>query len=296
MKCESFFLMLAIIVASCSNTATPDATGTFEATEVTVSSEVAGRILSLDVEEGDTVAANRQIGAIDSVQLSLSKSQLINSVRSLTVMRPDIGKQIAATEEQLKKQLAERLRTENLLRSGAATTKQLDDINSYIKVLEGQLSAQRSTLGNSSRSISAQESAIEMQIAQLDDRLSKCRISSPVAGTILAKYAQAGELASVGRQLFRVADLHKIYLRAYITSEQLADIKIGDSVKVIAQFGGHAQHLYDGCITWVAQQSEFTPKNIQTVNDRADMVYAFKVAVRNDGRIKIGTYGEVKFR
>src|SRR5574344_2026092 len=273
MKRESFFLMLAIIVASCSNTATPDATGTFEATEVTVSSEVAGRILSLDVEEGDTVAANRQIGAIDSVQLSLSKSQLINSVRSLTVMRPDIGKQIAATEEQLKKQLAERLRTENLLRSGAATTKQLDDINSYIKVLEGQLSAQRSTLGNSSS-----------------------RISAPVAGTILAKYAQAGELASVGRPLFRVADLHKIYLRAYITSEQLADIKIGDSVKVIAQFGGHAQHLYDGCITWVAQQSEFTPKNIQTVNDRADMVYAFKVAVRNDGRIKIGTYGEVKFR
>jgi HlyD family secretion protein len=289
-------LMLTFITAGCSNSSAPDATGTFEATEVTVSAEVAGRILSLDIEEGEIVEADKQIGAIDSVQLSLSKRQLENSGLSLTATKPDIAKQIAAIEEQLKKQRAERLRTKNLLQSGAATTKQLDDIESYIKVLESQLSAQRSTLNNSTRSLNAQESAVSMQIAQLEDRLAKCRISSPIGGTILAKYAEQGELAAVGRPLFRVADLNKIYLRAYITSEQLARIKIGESVEVVAQFGGKAQYHYKGRISFIAEQSEFTPKNIQTVNERGDMVYAIKIRVNNDGKIKIGTYGEVKFK
>ena len=291
------FIISAISLATvgCSHTATPDATGTFEATEVTVSAEAAGRILSFDIEEGDTVVADRPIGAIDSVQLYLSKMQLLRNGRSVSAMRPDIHKQIAATTEQLNKQLTERQRTENLLRAGAATTKQLDDINAAIGVLESQLTAQRATLSNSAASIDAQRSAIDMQIAQIDDRLSKCTLRSPVGGTVLGKYVERGELATLGRPLFRVADLNRVYLRAYVTSEQLSKLKVGDSVHVTAQFGGQAQRTYPGRISWIAQQSEFTPKNIQTVDDRADMVYAIKIAVHNDGLIKIGTYGEVKF-
>ena len=285
---------IPLLEASCGGDGDFDATGTFEATEIVVSAEAAGRILRFDAEEGDVLRAGRQVGAIDTVQLYLQKLQLERQRASVRSGRPDIGKQAASLREQIAKQQTERRRVENLLKDGAATTKQLDDIDAQLKVLGGQLDALLSTLENNAVSIDENSSAIELQIAQVEDRLAKCRIASPVTGTVLAKYAEAGELASVGRPLMKVADLDRIYLRAYFTSDQLADLRLGQEVTVTADFGGERQLDYPGRIVWIASESEFTPKTIQTRNSRAGLVYAAKIAVENDGRLKIGLYGEVK--
>jgi len=271
-----------------------DATGSFEATEVIVSSEAVGRILSFDVTEGKEVTAGETVGVIDSLQLYLSKLQLMKNISSVESNKPNVSAQVAATREQLLKQQTERTRIENLLKSEAATQKQLDDVNSTIVVLERQLTAQLSTLNNSVSSLTAQSSALEIQIAQIEDRLSKCLILSPIAGTVLAKYAEAGELAIVGKPLFKVADMKHVFLRSYFTSGQLADIKLGQTVKVFADFGGDKRREYKGTITWISDKSEFTPKSIQTKKDRENLVYAVKIAVENDGYIKIGMYGEVQ--
>lgn len=285
---------LPLLAAACGRNGDFDATGTFEATEVVVSAEAAGRILRFDAEEGDRLEAGRQVGAIDTVQLYLQKLQLERQRASVVSNRPDIAKQVASLREQIAKQQTERRRVENLLKDGAATTKQLDDIDAQLKVLGGQLDALLSTLENNAVSIDENSSAIELQIAQVEDRLAKCRIVSPVTGTVLAKYAEAGELASVGRPLMKVADLDRIYLRAYFTSDQLADLRLGQEVTVTADFGGERQLDYPGRIVWIASESEFTPKTVQTRNSRAGLVYAAKIAVENDGRLKIGLYGEVK--
>lgn len=284
----------AVLLSACGHGGDFDATGTFEATEVTVSAEAVGRILSFDAEEGDQLEAGALIGAIDSVQLYLQKLQLERQRASVVSSRPDIAKQLVSLREQITKQQTERRRVENLLRDGAATTKQLDDIDAQLKVLDGQLEATLSTLRNNAASIDENSSAIELQIAQMADRLAKCRIASPISGTVLAKYAEAGELASAGRPLMKVADLDKIYLRAYFTSDQLAGLKLGQQVRVTADFGGQEQIDYPGRIVWIASESEFTPKTIQTRDSRANLVYAVKIAVENDGRLKIGLYGEVK--
>ena len=291
---KRIWIFSVLLLAACSRGGDFDATGTFEATEVTVSAEAAGRILYFSAEEGSVLAAGEQVGAIDTVQLWLQKMQLERSVASVRSSRPDVGKQVASLREQIAKQQTERRRVQNLLRDGAATTKQLDDIEAGLKVLERQLEASLSTLRNNVASIDENSSAIELQVAQLNDRLEKCRIVSPISGTVLAKYAEAGELASVGRPLMKVADLEHIYLRAYFTSDQLADLKLGQEVTVTADFGGEQQFDYRGRVTWIASESEFTPKTIQTRNTRANLVYAVKIAVKNDGRLKIGMYGEVK--
>ena len=285
---------LPLLAAACGRNGDFDATGTFEATEVVVSAEAAGRILRFDAEEGNRLEAGRQVGAIDTVQLYLQKLQLERQRASVVSNRPDIAKQVASLREQIAKQQTERRRVENLLRDGAATTKQLDDIDAQIKVLDGQLEAQLSTLRNNAASIDENSSSIELQIARIEDQLAKCRIASPVAGTVLAKYSEAGELASVGRPLMKVADLDRIYLRAYFTSDQLAALKLGQEVTVTADFGGDSRIDYPGRIVWIASESEFTPKTIQTRDSRANLVYAVKIAVENDGRLKCGLYGEVQ--
>ena len=286
--------LLSLLAVGCGNRDDFDATGTFEATEVTVSAEANGRILCFDVEEGDSVEAAVPVGAIDTVQLYLQKLQLERQVASARSSRPDVRKQATALREQIAQQQTERRRVENLLKDGAATTKQLDDIDAQLKILQGQLDALLSTLHNNLTSIDENSSAIELQIAQIEDRLSKCRIVSPVGGTVLAKYAEAGELAAVGRPLMKVADLGQVYLRAYFTSEQLSSLRLGQQVTVTAEFGGDERIDYPGRITWIASESEFTPKSIQTRNSRANLVYAVKIAVKNDGRLKLGLYGEVK--
>ena len=288
------FCAAAFLLAACDRGGNFDATGTFEATEVTVSAEAAGRILRFDAEEGDLLTAGEQVGEIDTVQLYLRRLQLERQRASVRSERPDIAKQAAALREQIAKQRTERRRVENLLRDGAATAKQLDDMDAQLKVLNGQLEALLSTLANSAASIDENASAIDLQIAQVEDQLRKCRIVSPVAGTVLARYAAAGELASAGRPLMKVADLGTLYLRAYFTSDQLAGLRLGEPVTVTADFGGDARYDYPGRITWIASESEFTPKTIQTRDTRANLVYAVKIAVRNDGRLKLGLYGEVR--
>ena len=296
MKRIFIYCALPLLTAACGRSGDFDATGTFEATEVVVSAEATGRILRFDAEEGDVLEVGRQVGAIDTVQLYLQKLQLERQRASVVSNRPDIAKQAASLREQIAKQQTERRRVENLLRDGAATTKQLDDIDAQIKVLDGQLEAQLSTLRNNAASIDENSSSIDLQIARIEDQLAKCRIASPVAGTVLAKYSEAGELASVGRPLMKVADLDRIYLRAYFTSDQLAGLKLGQEVTVTADFGGDSRIDYPGRIVWIASESEFTPKTIQTRDSRANLVYAVKIAVENDGRLKIGLYGEVRLR
>ncbi len=270
-----------------------DATGFFEAVEVTVSAEVNGRIMAMDITEGQQVAAGQAVGCIDSVQLYYAKLQLENNIIALRNNLPDSEAQTAALREQIAKQKKEKERVERLLKSGAATPKQLDDINSAILVMESELNSVETTLGKSTSSMKAQIAALEMQVAQTADRLAKCRIVSPIDGTVLSQYARAGELAAVGKPLFKVADTQHMILRAYFTLGQLKDIKIGQKVKVTANFGGDNNREYEGTINWISEKSEFTPKSVQTKDDRENLVYAVKIGIENDGYVKIGMYGEV---
>lgn len=283
----------AIAFAACGDKNEFDASGTFEATEITVSAESTGRILRFDVEEGMPVKAGAEVGVIDSLQLHLQREQLKAQQAALLKSRPDVQKQASSLREQIAKQKTELQRVNNMLRDGAATQKQADDINAQIRILESQLSATLSTLGNSTATINENAAALDAQIAILDDRIAKCRIASSVSGTVLVKYAEAGETAAAGKPLFKVADLDNIYLRAYFTSDQLSRLKLGNKVKVTADFGGGERFDYEGRIAWIASESEFTPKTIQTKDSRANLVYAVKIAVKNDGRLKIGLYGEV---
>ncbi len=287
------YIVAATFAVSCNSEPEFDAQGTFEATEVIISSEATGRILHFDVEEGAPVTAGATVGVIDSLQLHLQRKQLSAQLSALLGSRPDIKAQAASLREQIAKQRTERSRVENMLRDGAATQKQLDDIEAQIRVLESQLTATLSTLGKNTASIDDNAAALEAQIAALDDHIAKCRIASPIDGTVLVKYAEAGELAAMGKPLMKIADLQDIYLRAYFTSDQLGRLTLGDKVRVVADFGGSERYDYEGRIVWIASESEFTPKTIQTKDSRANLVYAVKIAVRNDGRLKIGLAGEV---
>ena len=288
------YILATIVAVSCSNEAEYDAQGTFEATEVVISAEATGKILNFDIREGEAIEANSVVGAIDSLQLHLQREQLKAQQSALLSSRPDKEKQVASLRSQIAKQRAELQRVENMLRDGAATTKQRDDIEAQIAILEGQLSAALSTIDNNTSTINENAAALEAQIVALDDRIAKCRISSAVGGTVLVKYAEEGELAAVGKPLMKVANLKNIYLRAYFTSNQLANVNLGDEVIVTADFGGDERYDYKGRVAWISAESEFTPKSIQTKDSRANLVYAVKIAVKNDGRLKIGLAGEVK--
>lgn len=287
------YIAIAMLTASCGSDTEFDAQGTFEATEVIVSSEAAGRILDFSIDEGATIEAGTELAVIDSLQLHLQRKQLLAQQTALLSSRPDVGKQVASLREQIAKQKRELQRVDNMLADGAATRKQRDDIEAQIKVLQGNMEALLSTLGKNTATINDNSAALEAQIAALDDRLAKCRVTAPVGGTVLVKYAEAGELATAGKPLVKIADLNAIYLRAYFTSSQLAGIKLGDTVRVVADFGGDERYDYEGRIAWISSESEFTPKTIQTKDSRANLVYAAKIAVKNDGRIKIGLAGEV---
>nr|WP_320039086.1 HlyD family efflux transporter periplasmic adaptor subunit [uncultured Bacteroides sp.] len=272
-----------------------DATGTFEATEVIVSSEASGKLLDFNVTEGDQLQQGKEVGYVDTVQLYLKKLQLQANTTTVKSRRQDIGKQIAAIKQQIVTQEREKRRWENLVKSNAGNQKQLDDINSQIAYLQKQLIAQTSTLENNNAGVNGESSSLEIQVAQLNDQLSKCHIISPINGTVLSKYAEKGELATPGKALFKVADIENMFLRAYITSDQLSQIKIGQKVKVFADYGGENVKEFPGTVTWISNKSEFTPKGILTKDERANLVYAVKVAVKNSGEIKIGMYGEVSF-
>ncbi len=286
----------ALLMVSCSaDKGNYDASGVFETTEIVVSAEGQGKIIALDINEGDRVEAGHVIGCIDTVQLHLTKVQLEANMSAVGSGRCNVQRQVASLERQIAKQQSELERFTRLAEAGASGSKNVDDIRAQIDVLQKQLAAHQETLNSGNRAVSAQEAALEAQIAQIDDRIEKCIIKSPVSGTLLAKYAQAGELAAAGRALFKVADVDDIRLRAYITADQLTTLKLGDKVKVYADLGARDRKEYQGRLVWISSQAEFTPKTIQTRNERANLVYAVKIAVPNDGLIKLGMYGEVKF-
>ena len=267
-----------------------DATGTFEATEILVSSEANGKIMELNIEEGDRLDAGALVGYVDSTQLYLKKMQLSAGLRSV-----DIRKQIAALEQQIATARTEQQRMENLVKAKAGNQKQVDDIVNNIKYLQKQLDAQYSTLNKTTGGADAEAEGILYQIMQLDDQLQKSRIVNPQAGTVLVKYAEPGEVTTAGKPLYKIADTDLLYLRAYITSDQLSTLKQGQTVRVFADYGENDRREYPGTITWISDKSEFTPKGIQTKDERANLVYAIKIAVKNDGYLKIGQYGETVF-
>lgn len=288
------FATSLMILSSCGDKKEDfDASGTFEADEITVSSESNGRILSLNISEGQNIEAGYLSGEIDSVQIFLKKKQLINSIKAIESRRPEIKKQIAVIEQQISTQKKERSRIEQLLQANVANKKQLDDINASIYLLEKQLEAQRSTLSITSNGITEEVSTMMVQIEQLEDQLKKCKITNPIKGTVLVKYANAGELAVQGKAIYKIADISNITLKAYITSNQLTQIKIGQEVKVFADYGDDYRE-YKGKVTWISSKAEFTPKTIQTRDERANLVYAIKVMVKNDDFLKIGMYGQIK--
>lgn len=272
-----------------------DAAGNFETTEVIVSAEGSGKLLTFDLEEGQVLQANQAIGVIDSLQLYLRKKQLLATEKSIQVRRPDVQKQIAALEQQIATAKTEKKRIENLLKANAANQKQLDDANAQIAVLEKQLIAQKTTLQTTNQGITDDSESLKLQVAQIEDQLSKCRITSPIAGTILVKYTEKGELVMPGKALFKIADTDHMILRAYVTSDQLSQLKIGQTVKVSSDFGADKTRDYNGTVAWISSKSEFTPKTIETRDERANLVYAVKIDVKNDGLLKIGMYGNVKF-
>lgn len=287
----SGFLLLAV---SCSKEKDYDATGIFEATTVTVSAETSGKILNFNKVEGDSINMGEILAEVDSTILVLQREQLHSQRLSAESNSPDISAQLASLRTQISHQENECARIGRLYADGAATQKQQDDAQALLATLKAQKDALLSTLTKSQSSISDNSAAILYQKEQIGEQIAKCRVTAPLTGTILTKYSEAGEFAAPGKPLCKIADLNKIYLRAYFTASQLASIKLGQKVTVIADFGGDEQYEYPGTITWIAEESEFTPKSIQTKDSRANLVYAVKVAVNNDGRLKLGQYGEVR--
>ena len=272
-----------------------DATGTFEATETTVFAEQSGALLAFSVNEGENIEANMEVGLIDTTQTWLKIQQLHATKEVYRSQKPDMERQIAATRQQLVKARQDEQRYRELVADGAAPSKMLDDASSQVKVLQRQLDAQISSLSTSSRALDKQTAAAEEQVSQLSDQLRKCHIITPTKGTVLEKYVERGEFVSIGKPLFKMADTENMYMRAYVTSAQLQNIKIGQQVKVFADYGNNQRKEYQGTISWISSRSEFTPKTILTDDERADLVYAIKLAIKNDGFVKIGMYGQVKF-
>jgi len=295
MKKITILASVALMLAACGgNKKEYDATGTFEATETTVFAEQSGALLTFSVNEGDNIEANKEVGLIDTTQVWLKIQQLGATKEVYQSQKPDMEAQIAATRQQLAKAQQEEQRFHELVADGAAPSKMLDDASSQVKVLQKQLAAQQSALSTSTRSLDKQMAATDVQVSQLRDQLRKCHIVTPTKGTVLEKYVERGEFVAVGKPLFKMADTEAMYLRAYVTSAQLQDIKIGQQVKVFADYGDGQRKEYDGTISWISSRSEFTPKTILTDDERADLVYAVKVAIKSDGFVKIGMYGEVK--
>lgn len=285
---------LAATLSACRHDVEFDACGQIDTDQVTVSAEAAGRIISLDLKEGDALAAGQMVGAVDSVQTALQISELEQRRDGAKSRLIDIAAQQAPQKQQLASLENDYRRFSALLKSDAATQKQVDDISSQIDILKSQMAAQKQTWERNNSSVQSEISTYEIQLAQKRDQLAKCRICSPVSGTVLTKYANEGESVTVGKPLFKIADLSDIYVRAYFTTSQLSSLKLGDTLTVIPDDGSASPREYSGRLIWISSQAEFTPKNIQTRDERADLVYAVKVSVPNDGSIRLGMYAYVR--
>lgn len=290
------WMMAATLFAACGNKdQETDASGVFEATEVIVSAKVAGEIKSLQIEEGLELQPEVSVGYIDTTQWVLKREQLVATLSATDSRKLNENRQLASLRQQIANQEAEQIRFQNLVKANAASQKQLDEINYKLEVLEKQLSATSEQIGSANTSLSSQSAGIVAQIRQIEDQLANCNIESPIQGVVLSKYAQQGEFATIGHPLFKVGDIGNLKLRAYITASQLTTLKIGQEVKVYADLGEEERKEYVGVVSWISSEAEFTPKTIQTRDERSNLVYAVKIAVKNDGTIKRGMYGDVKF-
>lgn len=296
MKRSLTLLTISILLSleSCQQKQDFDATGIFETDAVTISAETNGKILHLAPIEGDTVHIGDILGQIDTTSLALQKKQIAWQHAAMISNTPDMQAQEAALRAQIEHARNNAQRIQKLYESGAATLQQRDDAHAQLLTLQAQLEGQTSSLSKNRANISDNASAIKYQLEQIDEQIAKSRISSPLSGTILTKFAQPGEFATAGKPLYKIADLNNIYLRAYFTTRQLANLRLGQKVTVIADYGDNITKEYPGTIRWIAQESEFTPKSIQTPSSRANLVYAVKISVTNDGTLKLGQYGEVK--
>lgn len=285
-----------ILLAACNNSESDfDAAGAFESVETIVSTESSGTIMQFNVEEGQTLQAGQFIGYVDSVQLYERKQQLLAQIASTTSQTPNIPVQIAALQSQLAEAKKNQDRMNNLLKQDAATQQQVDDANTQVDMLNKQIEAQKSTLGISSNTITKEVAPLQHQIDQLNDQLAKCRIINPIRGTVLTKYSENHEIVTPGKALYKIAPTDTLILRAYVTGAQLSQVKLGQTVRVRTDKGAKQYATYSGTVYWISDKSEFTPKTIPTKDERADLVYAIKVRVVNDGYLKIGMYGEVQF-
>lgn len=295
MKASILFLTTMIVASACSsNDDTYDASGTFEAVETIVSAEASGTIEKLNIEEGQQLKRGATIGYIDSTQLHLKKKQLQAQIRAVLSKKPNMSAQLAALLEELQHAEREQRRIANLLKSDAATQKQLDDATAQVNIIKRRVSAQESTLGITTASLVEETLPLQVQIEQLEDQLAKCRIINAVNGTVLTKYAESYETAVNGKPLYKIADLSTVVLRAYITGDQFAKAKLNQKVTVLVDDEDGKYKEYPGTVQWISDKAEFTPKTIQTKDERANLVYAVKIGVKNDGFLKIGMYGEVK--
>lgn len=290
------FILAAAILFGCSNgDGDFDATGTFESEEIIVSSEAMGKLVMFQVEEGMQLKQNQIVGVIDTTQLHLKKKQLLSSITAVLSKQPDISAQLAALQKQIETTEVEKKRIDNLVKLDAATTKQFDDVNSQLEVLNKQYTATKSSLTITKQGLQSETHPLIAQVEQIEDQIKKSIIKNPIDGTVLTRYAKQDELTSNGKALYKIANLSDMTLRAYVDGDQLGQIKLGQKVKVYVDKGEGEQKEMSGEIYWVSSKAEFTPKTIQTKDERTNLVYAIKVKVINDGYLKIGMYGEVKF-
>ncbi|HLO42900.1 MAG TPA: HlyD family efflux transporter periplasmic adaptor subunit [Leadbetterella sp.] len=323
MKKLFFSILVLTLVSACkSGDQAFDATGVFEAAETIVSSESNGKILTFNIEEGSVLTANQLVGTIDCQNLGLQKAQVEASMDALSEKRNDASPQtqilkeqinaqvaqIAAQREQLKNLEKEKGRLQNLVKADAIPTKQLDDLLGQYEVLKKQISAMETSVGVLRQQIKSQEAQVGIQnrgilsekkplmerVAQIEDQIKRCSIVNSTPGTVLVKFAEANEVTAMGKPLYKIADMENMVLRAYITGDQLAKIKTNQTVKVFVDKGKDEYKELSGVVEWIASKAEFTPKTIQTKDERANLVYATKIKVKNDGFLKIGMYGEVK--
>ncbi|MBU3853152.1 MAG: efflux RND transporter periplasmic adaptor subunit [Candidatus Paraprevotella stercoravium] len=293
---HSLLLLLLLCGACTDKSGEFDACGQVEATEVMVSAESNGRIVRLDLTEGDRLRKGMVVGVIDSVQTFLQKQELLRKKANARTKQVDIRRQLASQYERLNNLRVDYERYRILEAKDAGTRKQVEDLASQIAVAEREIAAQKQTYERNNAGIKEEMDLYDVQIAEKEDLLAKCRIVAPIDGVVLTKFAEAGEMATAGKSLFKMADMNQVYVRAYLTTPQLSEVKLGDSLRVTIDDGTKKQRSYTGKLIWIADEMEFTPKNIQTKDERADLVYAVKIALRNDGYLKLGMYAFVHFK
>ncbi len=297
MNTKPILFIFCLVAASCGkNSGDYDASGNFEADEIIISSEATGKILKLDLTEGIQLKKGQAVGYIDTIQLSLRKKQLQYSIQATLARRPDAASQLSTIQKQIDTNEFEKKRVENLLKDDAATKKQLDDLNAQIEILRKQYNSLQTSLNITTRSLQSETLPLQAQIEQLQDQIKKSIIVNPIDGTVLEKYAEQDEVVTPGKAIYKIADLSQIILRIYISGDQLSSVKLGQTIKVTVDDVNGGSKQYEGAVEWVSDKAEFTPKTIQTKDERANLVYAVKVRVKNDGYLKLGMYADVNLK